>query len=443
MLTMAEVTEMIELFVHDEDERRKVLGVTRARRRDLKTSAGTRWKADGVNIKYHGKLGAGSKPADGKGKIEWGKDVDVNKKHGPSYDGTWKNATMDGRGIFYFADGCTYEGDFKDGERHGHGKFSFVPDYTLCSSDELSLTFEERGMVHDPKSAKATMIKALEDFDSEVRAGSRPGCEEFVVSDSYEGEYRFGLENGHGTYTWPRLGSWRGTFLDGKMTGKGVFTSLSGNSYFNYGWEKAEQHPFDVSKLVFKGAAYDGAFPEASESGEDLIPAMKSAEEHDVLFTQLDPQFEATLRASLRSAVDEDENVAIGWVRDMALNVASWLRHNATAACLGGSLFALYLIIVVVFVVCAWDMSETDSFHSEVCIGKKNGPLSCFFHSQPHELTNIFSRVHHTASRHNGQDHGRLQWWQRGFISRKEPSIHILFRVHSCCHSSLCASRVH
>jgi hypothetical protein len=73
----------------------------------------------------------------------------------------------------------------------------------------------------------------------------------------YDGEYRNGMMNGQGVYTFASGNRYEGEWQDGKRTGRGIFTWTNGNR-FEGGWLDGKRSGWAV--YTFDGKRYEGEY---------------------------------------------------------------------------------------------------------------------------------------------------------------------------------------
>ncbi len=98
-------------------------------------------------------------------------------------------------------------------------------------------------------------------YTGDCKRGKASGKGKAIGTDTYEGEFKAGMPDGQGTYTWSNGDSYTGKFSKGQREGKGIMTVKNQDgaaSYLDGFWEKDEfigknEHPYIVhytSRLV-------------------------------------------------------------------------------------------------------------------------------------------------------------------------------------------------
>jgi len=134
---------------------------------------------------------------------------------GETYQGAWREGLRHGRGtwrsITPAGDGAQYKGEWREDMFDGEGT------YAWGGSDRIGVG----GGVRQGRSTG-------DSFEGEWRAGLQHGhgvlCSQ-AHGDRYEGMWRAGKQHGLGTYTWPDGAEYQGAFHEGVISGQGVFCS--------------------------------------------------------------------------------------------------------------------------------------------------------------------------------------------------------------------------
>ncbi|XP_041023943.1 phosphatidylinositol 4-phosphate 5-kinase 9 isoform X1 [Juglans microcarpa x Juglans regia] len=153
---------------------------------------------------YSGSL-LGSIP-EGRGKYFW--------SDGCIYEGGWRRGVKHGKGELKWPSGAVYEGEFSGGYMHGTG--------TYIGSDNL--TYKGRWRLN-------------------VKHGL--GYQVYPSGDIFEGAWIQGAAEGPGKYTWANGNVYLGNMKGGKMSGKGTLTWMNGDS-FEGSWLNGMMHGFGV-----------------------------------------------------------------------------------------------------------------------------------------------------------------------------------------------------
>jgi len=159
-----------------------------------------------------------------------------------------ENGEPNGKGTYYWADGCKYEGDFVHGKLTGKGiKYNpkgikdFEGDWVdgdltgkgIIYNDDGS-KFYEGDIVKFVPSGKGIMYWSNGDkYDGDFVNGNRTGKGTYywASGDKYEGDFVNGELNGKGTYYWTNGNKYEGDFVKGDRTGKGIFYWKNGDKY--------------------------------------------------------------------------------------------------------------------------------------------------------------------------------------------------------------------
>ncbi|MBP7734699.1 MAG: hypothetical protein KA369_01875 [Spirochaetes bacterium] len=163
---------------------------------------------------------------------------------GDTYDGQFKNGTMEGKGTMTYKNGIVYKGVWVRGKMKGNGIM------TWPNGDKYEGTFLDNRM-----STYGTMTYAN---------GTR-----------YTGMWTNGQMDKMGTMTWKSGDKYEGAFKNGKREGKGTMTWKSGDTY-NGQWKNdqmdGEGTMTYANKKVVKGTWKSGKLAEEAKSGSS-VPA--------------------------------------------------------------------------------------------------------------------------------------------------------------------------
>lgn len=176
--------------------------------------------------RYYGPLAGGK--LHGRGRIEW--------PSGSYYEGEFANGMMAGKGEARYRDGRAYRGEFALGEFDGKGRF---------------------------QSANGDV------YEGDFKRGEFTGSGRFTRKDGghYEGEFRNWLFHGRGRFT-DKTNTWEGTFVDGKLEGRGKATEWRGT----YEGEFKNWQFHGQGKLRLKnGDLYEGAFANGFYEGQGTL----------------------------------------------------------------------------------------------------------------------------------------------------------------------------
>ena len=92
-------------------------------------------------------------------------------------------------------------------------------------------------------------------YTGDCKDGKANGSGKAVGTDTYEGQFKSGLPEGRGTYTWANGDVYTGTFSKGLRSGVGTFTFIkddgTDSSYIGY-WKKGEYRgKYDKPYLIY------------------------------------------------------------------------------------------------------------------------------------------------------------------------------------------------
>lgn len=193
--------------------------------------------------------------------------------NGDRYEGNYANGFRNGKGCYYYANGCSHKGEYVNDKKCGFGTETFTNGNRYEGNYENNL-----------RNGKGTFYFAngctyTGEFVDDKRHGF--GTETFTNGDKYEGLYANDLRNGKGTFYfangWSHTGEYKdnkangfgietnhngykyeGNFADGRRNGKGTFYSADGCTYTgDFVYDK--KHGFGVE--TFKdGASYEGNY---------------------------------------------------------------------------------------------------------------------------------------------------------------------------------------
>tara|TARA_A100001037_G_scaffold32100_1_gene25234 strand:+ start:10576 stop:12867 length:2292 start_codon:yes stop_codon:yes gene_type:complete len=162
-------------------------------------------------------------------------------KTGNKYVGEFRNKKYHGRGTFTWANGNKYVGGHRAGKRHGQGTFTFAngrikegiwKDNKLQSALSLCPGVYNRSTWTNCLGT-ITFSKTGNKYVGQFRNGIRNGQGTFTwpSGNKYVGEFRNGIRNGRGIFTWPNGTKYVGEYKNGKRNGQGTVTWPSGNKY--------------------------------------------------------------------------------------------------------------------------------------------------------------------------------------------------------------------
>ena len=189
------------------------------------------------------------------------------------YKGQWDEAGRlpHGRGTLVDANGVTYEGDWVNGKCHGHG--------TLTNNDKtVRYTGQWRDhMKHGRGEERIDDERYVGQFELNKRHGT--GTVSLVDSGEtvYEGEWKVGERDGHGTSYWNVEGvntkRYEGGWKDGERHGQGIaYDAIDGQAVKAYEgeWEDGKRHGQGTMEYA-DGTRYEGDFKDGAQSGQGSL----------------------------------------------------------------------------------------------------------------------------------------------------------------------------
>jgi hypothetical protein len=145
------------------------------------------------------------------------------------YKGEWLNGKFKGKGLLFISNKCKYEGEFKDSLFSGQGNL------TYSDIDEYNYFYE--GQFENNK------------FEGEGYFKFQLNEKNEDQFEDYNGQWKNGLPNGKGIYTWKGGIKYVGAYLDGKKEGYGKYIFNSGNSYYTGNWSNGKPNGRGQLKL--------------------------------------------------------------------------------------------------------------------------------------------------------------------------------------------------
>ena len=190
------------------------------------------------------------------------------------YTGQWDEAGRlpHGRGTLVDANGVTYEGDWVNGKCHGHG--------TLTNNDNtVTYTGQWRDHMKHGRGEERIDDKCyVGQFEFNERHGT--GTVSLVDSGEtvYEGEWKVGERDGHGTSYWNVEGvntkRYEGGWKDGERHGQGIaYDAIDGQAVKAYEgeWQNGDRHGVGISYDTEEGTpakVYAGEWANNSRNGQ-------------------------------------------------------------------------------------------------------------------------------------------------------------------------------
>lgn len=224
----------------------------------------------------------------GQGTLQWYE----NGKPTGIYVGSYSQGKVHGKGVYTWADGGKYDGEWKDSKRHGLGKLTLVKgDNAIASYDNKGEwqgnTYVVQGRFYDgyfdekmnneqyanalkkqKAEAKWTLTETYQckvrNFDSNHTAKWSGGCQD-------------GYVEGYGTLHWYKddklTGTYVGSFSEGYMHGKGVYTKANGNKYDGE-YKYTNRHGKGIYTWA-NGSKYDGEWKDGERHGLGKLTLVK------------------------------------------------------------------------------------------------------------------------------------------------------------------------
>eukprot|EP01034_Spumella_vulgaris_P024105 gene24105-30408_t len=161
--------------------------------------------------------------------IEWSSGMTEGKttnEHGSVYYGNWKNHTMEGEGVYTYADSSKYVGNFVAGHPHGHGV------KTAANGDTYSGNWESGEMTGPgtrttSEGVAQTVIKEnglpeklARHAEIEWSSGMTEGKMTNDDGSVYYGEFKNDEMDGLGVYTFASGARCLGEFKEDAFCGK-------------------------------------------------------------------------------------------------------------------------------------------------------------------------------------------------------------------------------
>merc|ERR1711862_384334 len=153
--------------------------------------------------------------------------------NGGRYDGDWYMAKPSGRGRMQFASGNIFTGEFEAGRIVGTGKMTYV---------DSGSYYEGQWQADKPHGLGKL---------------SCPG-------GVYEGQFAFGVKQGHGLMVWANGDEYDGDWAIDQMTGFGKLTSKTAT--YDGKWEASMFS--GKGKLIWPGCEYDGDWVNDRKEGQ-------------------------------------------------------------------------------------------------------------------------------------------------------------------------------
>lgn len=183
-----------------------------------------------------------------------------NPNKGDKYIGGYKDGRVSGAGAYRWANGDEYVGEFKDGLRNGQGIYSFIDGrrqegfwvndkFTRETKIDVPLILSRYGLDLDqvqmepnqsnvsalppcprPDVSKKTDLERFAKWHN-CWGRYRIELEKEYKGDVLEGEWRNGLLNGFGSYSYGNGDKYAGDYKDGKPMGQGTYTYANGDRY--------------------------------------------------------------------------------------------------------------------------------------------------------------------------------------------------------------------
>lgn len=230
--------------------------------------------------------------------------------NGESYSGSLLGNVPEGRGTYFWSDGCIYEGEWTQGLRHGSGKLQWASGAVY--EGEFS-----GGYMH----GTGTYIGSDNlTYKGRWRLNLKHGLGYQVYSngDVFEGSWIQGTPEGPGKYTWANGNVYLGNMKGGKMSGKGTLTWTNGHA-FEGSWLNGMMHGFGAYTWS-DGGCYVGTWTRGLKDGKgsyypngSRIPAVQELYLNALRKRGLLPDMRKQNNAHIHNATSTDMgNVKVG-----------------------------------------------------------------------------------------------------------------------------------
>ena len=125
---------------------------------------------------------------------------------------------VEGRGVYKYENGEVYEGEWVDGKREGFGILKSKNSVNLYSGDWSNDVFHGQGVLKNSAPVQSSEPINYKDLNTVN--------ELWTV---FEGEFKNGLKDGLGTFTFTNGEKFNGKFSNGEIEGEGTFQTLDGD----------------------------------------------------------------------------------------------------------------------------------------------------------------------------------------------------------------------
>lgn len=157
------------------------------------------------------------------------------KTYGGDYDGGWKDSKHHGHGKYVWPDGDSYEGEFDDDKICGRGVFT-----SIVLGEEFDGTFVK---CLDDGSDADPLLGSLRSGDGYCVYNNPHECEGYSYRGNWKNSYWDGengiltreIPGGLGEKKFTMIDEYKGTFINGKITGRGVALYRAGE---NHPWKR-------------------------------------------------------------------------------------------------------------------------------------------------------------------------------------------------------------
>lgn len=204
--------------------------------------------------------------------------------NGDRYEGGFKDGLKHGRGTYNYANGDVYEGEYANDMRHGTGTYSYYNGDIYMGQfvegkregqGELLLAngSVEKGLFRNNKFMGETIPKKEKTKNLNCKQGDCQngfGVMVFPNNEKYEGDWKNGLMEGQGTFSYADGMIYQGAFKNNIREGYGTMSWPNGNMYVGQ-WAMGAQegrgqlidNQGQVQDGFFKNGKYIGTKPPA------------------------------------------------------------------------------------------------------------------------------------------------------------------------------------
>jgi len=186
-----------------------------------------------------------------RGDVRHGQGILVSPQ-GWKYEGLFESDQAHGSGFLSTADGMSYRGQWRQGERHGHG---------TCTAPDGSV-YEGQWRGHEKSGEGIEKYGVFKPSRPDGGGGSgRPG--------TYDGQFKGGLRDGEGTYSFSDGRRYVGQFMQGDMHGHGSMAFTDGAEYQG-GFQRGQKHGMGSFRWA-DGRKYVGIWRMGHTDGKGVV----------------------------------------------------------------------------------------------------------------------------------------------------------------------------